>query len=486
MRAASLLALPVFALVAAACSSSPAPAPAEGAPLGTSKSAIINGQVDTTHDAVVAIILQEGQQGGICSGTIVKVDTARNIGWVATAAHCVEIPPVLVVQGADFAKSDALRYEIIDWKADSRYTGQAGSSYDFAVIRIAGVDASTPTIPLVTSPDGLASGTPVVSVGYGRTTLNSSGVEDQNSQRRRVAKTLSQIGQTQIAYNMSTNGICQGDSGGPVLVGAGGSEEVVGIHSYVQGDCNGLGVSGRVQAGASFWNAELTKALPADDCALCGKVANSGKGTCATLTNNCLSDKECGGYYECLSQGGSKAACTAKFPKAEGPFNAAANCTCTRACATQCAGGIDCKSVPKCGYKFPAGDCTKCTESTCCDEALECASDGTCYVCLKTGDADPECATNAARKKLATCVASQCKTDCAGTGLDNGADPEVPEGSSGGAPTGAAPGGGGTTTTTTTGCAVTHGSSSAGTSGVLLAMLGLASAGFARRRRRAF
>ena len=154
-----------------ACSSADPSAPADPR-VGQTSSPIINGQVDTTHQAVVAIALQQGSQGGLCSGTIVKVDPATHIGWVLTAAHCVDIPPVLVLQSNDFSMTTGtLRYDIVDYEADSRYSGQTGSPYDFAMVRIAGVDANTPTIPLVGSPDNLTVGTNVVSVGYGRTTL---------------------------------------------------------------------------------------------------------------------------------------------------------------------------------------------------------------------------------------------------------------------------------------------------------------------------
>lgn len=455
MRASLLFVVPGLLVALAACSASP---PAAEETTRTTSSAIINGEVDTTHQAVVAIALQQGNQGGLCSGTIVKVDPTTHIGWILTAAHCVAIPPVLVLQGNDFSQTTGtLRYDIVDYAADSRYNGQTGSPYDFAVIRIAGVDASTPTIPLVASPDGLAAGTNVLSVGYGRTSLIASGPGDDNSIRRHVAKTLSQVGQ-EIAYDMRNDGICQGDSGGPVLVTTGGTEHVAGVHSYVQGDCNGTGVSTRVSFGASFIGSELAKPSPTDDCDLCTKIANSGNSACAEASRNCLADKECGGYYECLSSGKTKAQCLAQFPKAEGPFNAAANCTCTTACATQCKGTIDCKNTPKCGYKLPAGDCTTCTESACCDDALSCAADGTCYVCLKTKDAATECATNAARKKMATCVATKCKAECAGSGLDTGAEPSATEQPAEDPAAEAPTGGTSTTTTTTSGCSAAPGS----------------------------
>jgi hypothetical protein len=483
MRASPLLAVlavPMFALASGACSSTSPPEPPganEDAARSTS-SAIINGQLDTTHQAVVAVVLQEGQQGGLCSGTIVKVDPKTHIGWVLTAAHCVDIPPVYVLQGDDFSKTtNLLRYDIIDYKADSRWAGQVGSPYDFAVLRIAGVDAATPTIPLVAGADGLGNGSPVLSVGYGRTSLIAAGAGDQNTVRRRVSKTLSQVGQM-LAYNMTSSGICQGDSGGPVLVTSGGKEYVVGVHSYVQGDCNGLGVSGRVTFNAAFISGELQKAVPAEDCDLCTKIANSGNGTCIAATQKCLADKECGGYYECLSTGKSKAACLTQFPKAEGPFNAAVNCTCTQACTAACKETIECARAPKCGYKLPVGECATCTESACCDEALECASDGTCFVCLKTNDAAPECATNAARKKMATCVATSCKTECAGSGLDTGADPASADGA------GAGDGGAASTTTTTTeGCSTTPRPITGGAAWLAFGLAGVIGAAARRARR---
>ena len=189
MRTSFLLAVAWIAVVVGACAVTPEhrEPPAEDGRIGTAASAIINGQPDTTHQAVVAIVLQSGSQGGLCSGTIVKTDPVKHIGWVLAAAHCVELPPVYVLQADDFSQvSQVLKYDVIDYNADSRYGGMIGSPYDFAVIRIAGVDATTPTIPLASANDGLTVGTNVVSVGYGRTSLIASGAGTENTVRRRV------------------------------------------------------------------------------------------------------------------------------------------------------------------------------------------------------------------------------------------------------------------------------------------------------------
>ncbi len=474
MRLSIVRSLPFLAL-GVACSMEPAgPAPDENA--AQASSAIINGTVDTAHPAVVALILAQGSQGGLCSGTIVKKDVQRHIGWVATAAHCVDIPPAIVFQAQDFTAPDAIRYDVIDFEADPRYSPQSGL-YDFAMVRIAGVDETTPVIPLTSSPDNISSGTSVTSVGFGRTSLVAPTTpEEENTKRRVVQKSISQLDATLIGYTMATSGICQGDSGGPVLAGTGANERVVGIHSFVEGDCKGRGYSARVTAGLSFFNQQLAKPLPAESCGLCEKVAGSGKNECAAMTASCLADKDCRGAYECLAAKKTAKDCFAKYPLAEGPYLAAANCVCTRACANLCKSSLSCRSVPKCGYAMDAGKCTTCIEGSCCQEEMDCAADGQCYVCLKENDANPKCATNAARKKLATCAATKCKAECADSSIQTGSE-ETPPAEEEEAPPAAAA----APASAASGCATSTGASNA--TGLVLAIGAAVMAGARRRRR---
>lgn len=472
----SLRSLP-FLLVGVACSTGPAQ-PTEKEGTGKTSSPVINGANDTAHPAVVALILGKGSQGGLCSGTIVKVDAQKHIGWVATAAHCVELPPALVVQAQDFSSPSAIRYSVIDYEADTRYQPTSQQLvYDFAMVRIAGVDATTPVIPLTTSPDGVSNGMSVTSVGFGRTSLvEPSSPDDQNTVRHVVQKNLDEVTSTLIAYDMATKGICKGDSGGPVIAGSGASERVIGIHSFVEGECDGRGYSGRVAAGLQFFAQQLAKPLPNESCGLCEKIANSGASECAAMSASCLADKNCKGYYECLGGGKKEAECFKDYPLAEGPFYAAANCVCTRACKSLCSSSTSCRGVPKCGYQMEDGACSTCIEGSCCQEETDCAANGQCYVCLKNNDADAACATNAARKKLANCAATKCKTECADSPVQAGGEEEQAEET----PAGDAPPP--ATTTTTSGCSTSGGPGGSSGSALALALAAISLAGVRRRR----
>lgn len=485
-----LLSVPFVSLLvlASACTSpTDAGGRADADKVGRTSSAIINGTADTTHQAVVTVLSGTAEETEICSGTIVKVDPETHIGWVLTAAHCVGVAPQVVLQGDDFNSPESLHYDIVDYLANPNYdqNGDADQVDDFAVIRIAGVDENTPVIPIATSPDGLGQGKTITAVGFGRTDLIRSNTEDTNTIRRSVQLTVGQTSQMQISYDMSARGICQGDSGGPDLYDNGSGVKVVAVHSFVSGDCDGTGVSGRVTGELTFINQQLGKAAPAASCDQCTKVANSGTQTCAALQAACLADADCAALYDCLSTTGGinpLATCKAKYPKGEGPITAIMNCTCNRACVDECGGTSTCSGVPSCGFdlsKQAPGECSTCSESACCQEMLDCEADGTCFVCLKGGDADADCATNAARKKLATCVASKCKTECADTGLDVGADPESATTDPSSASNGSS-----TVVTTTSGCSTSGAPGSSGGSAFLaLGLGGLVAAMVASRRR---
>lgn len=399
-----------FVLLAAACSVETAP-PSPEAAVVRSRAAIVAGYADTAHPAVVSLTLGEGSFDGSCTGTIVKIDPARRIGWVATAAHCIETGVWRVIETEDTASGTGVVYGVLDYEADPRYRGQDD---DYAMVRILGVDATTPTIPLVTSPDGLAVGSKVTSVGFGRTLEATT-----NTKRMAIDMTIAELTSDLVGYVQRTGGICNGDSGGPVLSGSGPAERVVAIHSYGVEGCQDRAYSARVTDGLAFFGAQLAKPLPALSCDLCRRIETSGKGACAAITTACLADDDCRGYQDCIAARKKDAAtCASEFTLAAGPSLAAKSCACGGPCAEACANDASCAGVGKCGAEVRAeAECSACIESACCAEHSDCTGDGRCHLCLEKDDTFPSCTKNEPRKRLAACAKDKCAAPCAGSTL---------------------------------------------------------------------
>lgn len=501
MRKSYLSIVPFAACVIAACSSTDLPENDDEIAVGSVSSPIVNGQLDTTHQAVVMLISQQGNMGGQCSGTIIKTDPKTRVGWVLTAAHCTEIPPTVVLQGDDATAPTAKAYGVLDYKADSRYVqgGNPGQPYDIAVVRILGVDENTPTIDIDTASNTVTNGTPFTALGYGRTKGGTGASGDADGKRRRISLVASNVKTTQFSYDARSGGTCQGDSGGPDIVTTGGTKKVIGVHSYVTGDCNYTGTSGRVSGNLTFINEQLNKSVPTLTCDQCRESLFSGDQTCAQGLRKCLADAGCGALYECLGKASSQAAqqaCISKYPEAIGKFNAVMSCGCNEGCADVCASAPACKDVPKCGFSIPDNSCESCGESSCCQEMSDCMEDGTCFNCLNTGDAAPACASNAARKKIASCFDKSCSKQCAGYGIGKGTPGDGSgdgsgdgdgDGSGGNDGDGDSPGDATSGTTTTvikkSGCSASPSGSASGVASTM-ALSSLALAVMMRRRRR--
>ena len=383
---------------------------------GETATAIINGVNDTIHEAVVTVYDEQGGSAMLCSGTVVKVDAEHQIGYVLTAGHCAAVPPKYIYVGDDFQSHATLRFEVIDYQKHPSYDGSVTSSYDFALIRFAGADATTPTMPVLPpAQDTLGEKSVVTCVGFGRT--NTPPASSINTVRQSIDRSLSATSPTKLSYSLSTGGICNGDSGGPALLAVGKTEYVAGVHSYVTGNCDGVGVSGRISAAYDWVNSVLSEPAPAATCDVCTKRVSSGNGACRKMDQACLADANCGNYSRCLaacSEDACRSNCDSKYPLGVGPYNASRQCACSTECASACSGTALCESAPKCGYAASAGGaaCATCTESACCSELAACASDGTCYDCLQKGDAPAACATNAARAALGHCRERSCAPSC--------------------------------------------------------------------------
>lgn len=441
-----LLVTPLLAL-AVACSS----APADG--VDVDRNEIVGGQRDTKHQAVVAIISRKGDKTSRCTGTIVKTEPTQKVGWVATAAHCItDFPPVLVLGANDFLDAVAKRYQVIDFAADARYTGEAGSPYDFGIVRIAGVDADTPSIPLVRGEDNLEAGMSVTSVGFGRTTGKAPDAgAPANSVRHAIVKKVEGVEPRLIRFDMSTDGFCFGDSGGPVLSGTTAAPQIVGIHSFVaqpqgeQGSCVGDGFSGRVTAAGSFFSEQMARPLPQDQCLLCRTQASSNDGKCAVARRVCLADEDCAEHYFCRAEGKTEAECKAEFPKGEAQAVAALGCVCADACVAECGETSTCRAdlAPppsgeseeggECSVTLAPGACNTCVATSCCEEVRACADDPKCQACTLAASAGAvgstatdsgACLANPLRNKLGACAVTKCANECA---IQLPPEPEITE-----------------------------------------------------------
>ena len=215
------------------------------------EAAVIQGERDTLHPAVVALTIDGAEGRSSCTGTIVKVDPETKVGHVLTAAHCIMgARSVGVTQGDDRSSADRIRYAVLDFEAHPSFTGVSpGSSnydYDIGMIRILGVGDTTPVMPML-SPEPLTAGMRVTSVGFGRTTEIGSDAEGRpNTVRNRIDGSVLRAGPGRFSVRYDGGNICKGDSGGPVVATVDGEKFVVGVHSTTDRQCSrGVGVSVR-------------------------------------------------------------------------------------------------------------------------------------------------------------------------------------------------------------------------------------------------
>ena len=441
MRAHTLTSVSVVLASLVACSATP---PAER--LGETSQNIVGGQVDTTHQAVVAIGLAQGE----CTGTIIKIDPATGVGWVLAAGHCIALGGAaqVVIQGDDMTAA-SLQYQVLSGAVHPSYNSKdVSSDHDFSMITIAGVDKDTPTMPIPASTsDGVKVGNTVTSIGYGATAGGQN--PTPSNVRKNVTMKISKIhgldgaaGTTQLEDDRSQSGSsgavgvpCEGDSGGPVVDANG---VVVAVHSYGDTGCTQYITSDRVSSELTWINGELAKA-PANDCALCQAKAYSGKYICAQQNAACLADKDCGAINDCANKcAANDSKCVQKCftanPLGLGLLNGVQQCGCNTACTTECKGDKTCAGIPRCGFSLNVGKCTTYTEATCCNELAAASVDKVGFLCLQQSGKYGGCDKNPTYQALLTCQTKS--TDCAaaaGGGAGAGGAAGAPGGAAGSA-----------------------------------------------------
>ncbi len=385
--------------------------PPEAERVQADDSAIINGVLDTTHTAVVAVLGNAFE----CSGTVLQV--TGTTGYVLTAAHCC-VPgdlPNQVVVGPDY--TTGVSHNIVPGSVtrDSCYLDYPGSTDDVCMLKFMNA-TGVPTIPPMTpQTDTLAIGTPITYVGYGITAVPAP--MNGNTQRRKVDKNIGKVDTYFVEYaGADMSGTCQGDSGGPGIVTVNGKEMVASVTSFGDQSCNQLGSSIRTSAVYTHFIAKyLADTMPDQVCPAsvdCNSCVQSStqNGNCKNPTDTCFKDPECGALAQCY-QGCSTVACQNACTTAHvgglTKYAAIFSCICTVGCAQACGNTPTC-TAPKCGLKVVDTTCTSCVETTCCAEAWECQADSTCRKCFTVGTPPAACAANAKAAAYYACASGQC------------------------------------------------------------------------------
>jgi hypothetical protein len=337
---------------------------------------IVGGARDTTHSAVVALLLADTTNPnsfGACSGSIVKV--ASGVGYVLTAAHCcggdpqsAGMRPNIVVAADDYENYEqdlgnphpaAPAYAVVasSVKFDQAYNG---NDHDFCMLQFTGAPATMPTVKLPTATDGLTLGAAVEFVGFGDTQ-----VVAQNSERYHVSSTVdTQLTSAVLKYSEGQGGRggpCEGDSGGPALFPAGApqtQQTVVGTTSYGDQNCAQFGVSSRVSSavGPTGFITTYLAGTPqppsptgSSTCEACQDRALSAGGACESKVVACENSAPCSSLVTCLqgcdpSDSACPNACASTNSKGVNGYLAIDDCLCGTGCATECAS--ECKTAP--------------------------------------------------------------------------------------------------------------------------------------------
>lgn len=178
--------------------------------------AILNGELDTTNHAVGVWL-----HGSKCSG--VMIARAGSTGWVLTAAHCVGGSLGEFREGNDH-NSPVRTYTVVEAIVHPDYA--TDPTMNFALLRVSGVDSSTPFLsPLAPFEDQVTTGTTVTLSGYGNTESGST------SWRHSGLVVLTTVSPTELRSGASVYA-GGGDSGGAAIVSTQGEPRLAGIISH--------------------------------------------------------------------------------------------------------------------------------------------------------------------------------------------------------------------------------------------------------------
>jgi secreted trypsin-like serine protease len=220
-------------LAGAACASSGAEPDAADrqCDIAVEVQAIVSGAQDTSHEAVVALVVQPLALGEapvtVCTGTLI----APRI--VLTAAHCIELLPPNreeIIVGRDVQATDVRRIRIV---RSLRHPDWVSPFHDLALVLLAD-DAGLAPVALIDTTDAAwTPGNVLTLVGYGRDDDGRTGT------RRSGHACVFETTPTHLRVRPQPALSCAGDSGGPALMDLDGAARLVGVASYGDPICIG-------------------------------------------------------------------------------------------------------------------------------------------------------------------------------------------------------------------------------------------------------
>jgi MYXO-CTERM domain-containing protein len=373
--------------------------------VATAQEGIVNGSLDTTHQAVVAWL-----HGSKCTATI--VDVVGNEGYALTAAHCVNGNNGVLRQGNNHANgSFDVEYPVVETAVHPGYA--ASSAWDFAMLRFTGANGSTPVIPSLTkAQDNIGVNTQLDIVGYGQTENGGTTI------RRHVVKPVINETAVMFNYNQTTSGMCFGDSGGPNIHDIGNAEYVAGVNSAVQNnDCSGQSRAGRVSAITSsfvepFINGTQFQLQTCDECTAAHSQVFDGD--CVNQLSACFSDSGCSDWIDCRNACNSlpcAVQCDQTHAAGKALYDTAIDCLCIT-CNLQCSNDQLCDEGAACYLDAVNDECQGCYEGACCAEATACAGDQDCVDCATSIAPAANCPDVPTWANFVSCTQQSCGDSC--------------------------------------------------------------------------
>lgn len=356
MRAPLILVL--LSLGAVACGTE-----APGERTAERAAAIADGERDTQHEAVFALLSHEEGGVGVCSSTLI----AKNL--LLTARHCVAPSVVQDIQCGESPFSDPLDPAVIFATnsaeiADDSIWFQAGSvhvppdgndtcGFDIALVVLAGSglpeDTAAPLVPRIDRP--VRSGEQYSAIGYGLTGDTRGATVGS---RMRLDGLEARCSPGGCGFGVEDSefrgeaGICEGDSGGPALDS---EDRVIGVASRGTAGCDNPVYSS--VASWSDWIRGVAEQAAADGgytppaWVTSGSSepesggAGAGGGAAAVQGQACGEDAPCGDGFACYFEVDPKDAYCAARCDADNACDAGLTCDTALGVCVEPSGGGD-------------------------------------------------------------------------------------------------------------------------------------------------